>query len=324
MKTKVVVIGGGNGSAIVINALKKFVGQLEVAAVISMSDSGGSSGRLRQEFGGLPPGDILRAVLALSPYDYHWLRNIFYRTRFTGDGKLTGHNLGNLFLTLGSNYAKDFMSGVRALEEAVSAVGHAYPITLEPSDLCAELRNGMIVKTEAALDDPTYDRTLKIKRVWLEPEVKIYSEAQNVIQEADYIFLSPGSLYTSVIATLLPGGVKEAIDASKAKLIYVAGDAYEQNGETGPERLSDFVSELESYLPRPIDTVIYHDLELTPRQRQRFEERKWGAFAKNIENIKNQQIVGADFEKDEGGLSPEKLSKILGDILDCHSERSVA
>ncbi len=314
-KIKVTVIGGGNGSAIVLNALKQFADRLDISSVVSMSDSGGSSGKLRQEFKSLPPGDILRAVLALSSHEYGFLKDIFYRPRFTGENKLAGHNLGNLFLTLATEYAGDFMASVRALEQAVGAVGHAYPVTLEPSDLCAELRNGTIVRTEAALDEPTYDRSLKIKRVWLEPSPSIYSDAKHAIAEAEHIFLSPGSLYTSVIATLLPSGVKEAIAKSKAKLIYVAGDAYELDGETGPERLSDFVSHLEQYLPRPIDTVIYHNAELTVAQEQKFKEKKWGIFEKDIENIKNKQIIGADFEKTKAGLSSEKLSKILARIL---------
>ena len=314
-KIKVTVIGGGNGSAIVLNALKQFADRLDISSVVSMSDSGGSSGKLRQEFKSLPPGDILRAVLALSSHEYGFLKDIFYRPRFTGENKLAGHNLGNLFLTLATEYAGDFMASVRALEQAVGAVGHAYPVTLEPSDLCAELRNGTIVRTEAALDEPTYDRSLKIKRVWLEPSPLIYSDAKHAIAEAEHIFLSPGSLYTSVIATLLPAGVKEAIAKSKAKLIYVAGDAYELNGETGPERLSDFVSQLEQYLPRPIDTVIYHNAELTPAQEQKFKEKKWDIFERDIENIKNKHIIGADFEKENGGLSSEKLSKILARIL---------
>jgi uncharacterized cofD-like protein len=320
MKIKIVVIGGGNGSAIVLQALKKFVNTLDISGVISMSDSGGSSGRLRQEFNSLAPGDILRAILALSPYDYHILRDIFCRMRFSGTSKLAGHNVGNLFLTLAGQYSGDFMAGVYALHEAVGAIGRALPNTLEPSDLCAELTDGTIVRTEAALDDPAYDRSLKIKRVWLEPAPTIYPEAKEAIESAEVIILCPGSLYTSVIATLLPEGVKEAIAASKAKLMYVAGDAYEVKGETGPEALSGFVAALEQYLPRPVDMVIYHDQELTMEQTKKFVEKRWGSFAKDIENVKDRELIGADFEKDEGGLSPEKLSGILAELLKCHSE----
>src|SRR3989339_860667 len=116
-KKKVVVIGGGNGSAISIVALKQNLDLFDISAVISMSDSGDSSGRLREEFNTLPPGDIMRAVLALSKYDYPLLKQIFFRNRFSGAGKLDGHNLGNLALILGEKYDGDFMSAIRALEQ---------------------------------------------------------------------------------------------------------------------------------------------------------------------------------------------------------------
>src|SRR3989338_10367595 len=177
-KKRVVAIGGGNGSAIALEALKQHRDIFDISAVISMSDSGGSSGRLRQEFNTLPPGDILRAILSLSLSDYPVLRKIFYSNRFSGAGKLAEHNLGNLFLTLAGKYAGDFMSAVRALEQSVEAVGHVYPATLDQTDLCVELENGQIIKTEAAIDMPNYDRSLKIKKAWLEPAWQIYSEAR--------------------------------------------------------------------------------------------------------------------------------------------------
>ncbi len=327
VKKKVVVIGGGNGSAVVLNALKKFSDRLDISAVITMSDSGRSMGVVRREFNVPPPADVVRAALALSPYDYAVLRKIFYTNRCTKAPQLDAvfagtsrPNLGSLFIAFLAAYESDYVSALRTLEEVVEAVGHVYPATLEMNDLCAELVNGTIIKTEAAIDRPTYDRSLKISRVWLEPNAVMYDGAGEVIEQADYIFLSPGSLYTSVVATLLPTGTKEAITQSPAQLIYVAGDAYELEGETGPERLSDFVEQLERYLPRKIDVVVYNNSMLTPAQQRKYAEKKWGTFMKDIENIKNKNIIGADFEKEEGGLSSEKLSKILVDLFNCHSE----
>src|SRR3989338_2345279 len=143
-----VVIGGGNGSACSINALKDHRDLFDVSAVISMSDSGGSSGRLRREFNTLPMGDILRATLAMSPYDYRTLKKVFNKSRFTDAGKLDGHNLGNMFLALGAQYSGDILHAVRALHQAVEAVGVAHPATLTPSDLCVELSNGDVVVGE--------------------------------------------------------------------------------------------------------------------------------------------------------------------------------
>lgn len=322
-KLKVVVVGGGNGTAIVLDALKRLAGRLEISAVVSTSDSGGSSGAMRQEFKILPPGDIMRAVIALSPYDYKILKKIFYKNRITSLSTLNSKlktekapNLGNLFMLFVSQFEGDFVRAVRALEEAVEAVGHSHPVTLEQTDLCMALDNGAVIKGEASVDRPTYDRQHKIIRAWLEPEAKIYLEAEKVLATADAIILAPGSLYCSVVATLLPAGVKEAIGRSSARLIYVAGDAYEKIGETGPEKLSEFVSQLERYLPRPLDVVVYNNATLSVRQKQLYRERHWGTFAKDVANIpKSRQLVSADFESAGGGLSSEKLSAILKKIL---------
>ena len=194
MKTNVVVIGGGNGSAVTINALKEHTDVFDISAVIAVSDSGGSSGRLREEFYTLPPGDLMRAILAMSKYEYKLLKQIFYKNRFKDVGKLNAHNLGNLFLILSKQYDGDIVHAMRALEQSVEAVGRVYPVTLDVVHLCAELTDGTTVKTEAVLDEPTYDRGKKIKRVWLEPEGKVYEGAKKVIVDARHILLSAASL----------------------------------------------------------------------------------------------------------------------------------
>ncbi len=314
-KKKVVVIGGGNGSAVSIVSLKQNLDLFDISAVISMSDSGGSSGKLRKEFNTLPPGDIMRAVLAMSKYDFPMLKQIFYRNRFSCVGKLDGHNLGNLFLVLGEKFGGDFVLSVRALEQSLEAVGHVYPVTLDRTDLCAELDNGDVVKTEAAIDEPKYDRNLKIKTVWLEPAGTVYPEIKKVLLEADYILFSPGSLYTSVIATILPAGVKEAIAQSKAKLIYAMGSGYVKNSETGPTTVSGVIDALEQYLPRRLDLILYNNAKISKIRQDTYEKRGWAFLANDEENQKGMNIVKVDYERSEGGLCAIKLGKILKDIL---------
>jgi uncharacterized cofD-like protein len=314
-KKKIVVIGGGNGSAISICALKQFTDIFDISAVVSMSDSGGSSGRLREEFKTLPPGDILRAVLAMSKYDYKILKQIFYRNRFTGVGKLDNHNLGNLFIILSEKYGGDFMQAIRALEQAVEAIGHVFPVTLNKTDLIAELSNSKIVRQEAKIDRPNYDKNLKIKKVWLEPSGKIDSNASKAIVTADAIVLGPGSLYCSIVATLLPLGVCKAIANSKAKLVYIAGDAYELRGETGPQKLSGFVLQLQEYLPRKLDAIIYNNVLLNKTQKDLYKMKKWGVIEKDVKALIGYNVIGADFEKANGGLDPVKLGNILKNII---------
>ncbi|PIT86602.1 MAG: hypothetical protein COU33_02245, partial [Candidatus Magasanikbacteria bacterium CG10_big_fil_rev_8_21_14_0_10_43_6] len=194
-KKNVVVFGGGNGSATTLRALKIQKEQYNISAVITMSDSGGSSGRLRKEFDTLPAGDIMRAVLALSPHGYKGvLRKMFYKNRFNDVGKLSGHNLGNLFLIFAAQYTGDFVHAVRAFEQALDTTGTVYPASLFPSDLVAELSDGSIIYGEATLDEPTYDRALTIQKLWAEPAVLAYPGAIEAIIQADHILIGPGSL----------------------------------------------------------------------------------------------------------------------------------
>ncbi len=314
-KKNILVIGGGNGSALCLEGLKKCP-DFAISALISMSDSGGSSGKLRKEFNTLPPGDIMRAILSLSKYDYKMLRQIFYKPRFKNVGKLDSHNLGNLFLTLMSQYSGNFLYALEALSQSVEAQGRVYPVTLENSNLVAELENGDIIRTEEFIDNPRYNRGLKIKNVWLEPNCRAYTEAQKAIAAANCIILSPGSLYTSLIAALLPAGIKEVIDKNKkAKIIYVAGSAYRLDGETGPERLSDFVLQMEKYLPRQIDLVIHNNHKLTKKQKEIYKAKNWGVFAFDKENLKNTKVKSLDLEAADGGLSPTKVADILKNII---------
>lgn len=315
-KKKIVVIGGGNGSALCLEGLKKYANNFDISAVISMSDSGGSSGKLRKEFNTLPPGDIMRAILSLSKYDYKMLRQIFYKPRFQNTGKLDSHNLGNLFLTLMSQYAGNFLFALEALSQSVEAQGRVYPVTLESSNLVAELENGDIIRTEEFIDNPRYNRGLKIKHVWLEPSCPAYAEAQKAVETADCVILSPGSLYTSLIATLLPTGIKDAISKNtKSKIIYVAGSAYRLDGETGPERLSDFVLQMEKYLPRKIDLVIHNNHKLNTKQKQFYKSQNWGVFKFDKENLQGKKIKSLDLEAVDGGLSPAKVAAVLRSVI---------
>lgn len=315
-KKKVVVFGGGNGSATVIRALKKYTSDFSVSAVISMSDSGGSSGKLRKEFGVLPPGDVLRAVLASSIYGYKQvLKPLFYGRRFQDVGKLSDHNLGNLFLTFSDQYSGDFLYGIRALEQAVGATATVFPSTLKSNDLVVKLSNGETVKGEEEIDRPTYERSARIVKAWLEPVVPACEDALKHIREADLLLMGPGSFYCSVIPALLPTGIKEAIAESSANIVYIAGDIYELDGETGPTALSEFVHELEDYLPRKVDMVILNGTDLSETQREKYKERKWGLINFNKENLKEYQIIDESFELYQGGLDPAKLGAIFMDTF---------
>ena len=194
--------------------------------------------------------------------------------------------------------------------------GSVYPATLEPADLVAELDNGKIIRTEAFIDVPSYNRGWKIKRVWLEPKCRAYAPAIRAIEKADYIVFAPGSLYTSLVAALLPVGIKNAIKKSKAKLIYVSGSAYRKDGETGPECLSGFVLNLEKYLPRVLDFTVFNShIPTGAREKKFYRDKKWGLVKFDRENLKGRKVIIKDVERNGGGICDIKLGLVLKNIL---------
>ncbi|MFA5211453.1 MAG: gluconeogenesis factor YvcK family protein [Patescibacteria group bacterium] len=314
MKKKIIVFGGGNGSAITLSALKQNQKFFDIVGAISMCDSGGSSGKLREEFDLLPPGDIMRAVLSLSKYDYKILKDIFYSVRFENCGKLSGHNLGNLFLVLSTKYNGDFIKTLEAFSQSVGVLGKILPSTLEKTNLFAILENGQKIFSESAIDRPNYDRKLQIKNVGLIPEVSAYKPLLKEIEKADYLIIGPGSLYTSLIPALLPQGIFDSIKKSKAKLIYICGNAYEKKGETGPKIFSEVVLTLEKYLPRTFDLILNNVHKFTSKQTKFYQTKDWQTLVFDPEKI-SRKIMACDFEKAQGGLCPIKLGKKLKKIL---------
>lgn len=317
-KKQVTILGGGNGGSLSIRAMKQYLDSYDISAVIAMSDSGSSSGQLRKEFGVLPPGDILRAIIAMSRYDYKTMKHVFYDSRYSKHGKLKGFGLGHLFLAFVEKYDGNIINAIRPLAQALDVVGPVFPVTTESSDLCVELTNGDIVCGEHEIDRPNWDRSIKITRAWLDTDPGVYERAAEEIRNSDVLIIGPGSFYTSIIATLLPKGMKEAIAASQAKILFVPGNAIEGDGEPGPERLSEFVAELHKHLPRKLDAVMYNSATLTPEQEQRYSEKNWVRFEGDVEVITDVEVVETNYEKDIGGLEPSPLGEALHTWIQTH------
>lgn len=315
MKKKITILGGGNGGSLSIRAMKPHLGDYDLSAIIAMSDNGSSSGRLREEFGVLPPGDILRAIIAMSRYDYLTMKRVFYESRYSKHGKLKGFGLGHLFLAFVEKYDGNIVNAIRPLAQALDVVGPVFPVTLTPSDLCVSLTDGREVSGEHTIDRPDWDRSIKIERAWLDTDPGVYERAAEEIRNSDVLIIGPGSFYTSIIATLLPKGMKEAIQASKAKIVYVPGNAIEGDGETGPEKLSEFVDTIHTYLPRKVDVVVYNNSALSKEQEQRYAEKNWVQIIDDADAITDVPVMAACYEKKIGGLHPASLGNVIHDWI---------
>ncbi|MGI6227064.1 MAG: gluconeogenesis factor YvcK family protein [Peptococcales bacterium] len=221
---KIVVIGGGTGLSVLLRGLKEFTSNL--TAIVSMADDGGSSGRLRDQLGMLPPGDVRNCMIALA--DKEALMEKILNYRFNQGDELNGHNLGNLFLAALSDMYGNFEDAVRQMSRVLAIRGKVIPCTLENVILKAQLINGSVIVGESNISKSK----IPIKKISIEPpQVEPLDEALEALSEADAIILGPGSLYTSVIPNLLVEGILDGIKKSEAIKVYVC-NVMTQPGET--------------------------------------------------------------------------------------------
>ena len=233
---RIVAVGGGTGLSMLLGGIKNITNN--ITAVVSVGDDGGSSGRLRESLGILPPGDIRHCITALA--DDEDLVTKLFKYRFkTGEG-LEGHSFGNLFLTAMCAITGDMASAVKASANVISIRGRVLPATLDDMKLVAEMEDGRIVHGESTIPEAGG----KIKKLFSEPSnCKALPEVIEAIRSAELIILGPGSLFTSVIPNLLIEEISKEIAQSKAKKIYVC-NIMSQPGETDKFTVSDHVKAL--------------------------------------------------------------------------------
>jgi len=234
-RPKIVSIGGGTGLSTLLRGLKNGPGDLSV--IVTVTDDGGSSGRLREDLGVMPPGDIRNCMLALSE-DENLMSQLF-RFRFEGKGELHNHSFGNLFLSAMEGITQDFAEAVHLTSEVLAIKGVIFPSTNSPVRLRAEFADGTVVDGETRITDARR----KIKRIALVPEAQPLDGALDAIAAADLITIGPGSLYTSLIPNLLVEKIVDAIADSSAQKVYIQ-NIMTQPGETDGMSAADHVEAL--------------------------------------------------------------------------------
>ncbi|HEY4521597.1 MAG TPA: gluconeogenesis factor YvcK family protein [Candidatus Paceibacterota bacterium] len=316
MKNKnIVVIGGGTGTFMVLSALKNY--PVNLTAIVSMADDGGSTGILRDQYGVLPPGDVRRALVALSE-DNGKLRELF-NFRFQ-NGDFNGHNFGNIFLSSLEKITGNFAGAVEEASKILNVKGNVIPVTLNNVRLHAKLRDGTVIKGETNIDIPSGRSVSPIEKVWLEPKAKISLKAKKAIATADAIVIGPGDLFTSLIPNLLVSGVSEAIRKSKARKIFVC-NLMTKFGETHNFSAQDFVDSLEAYLGKNVlDFVVFNKIKPNPSVLKKYKkENSEFVDPKNL-NLRNKKPKYITADLIDGGPFirhnlRQKLAKILLSLL---------
>ncbi|AFY58188.1 hypothetical protein Riv7116_5823 [Rivularia sp. PCC 7116] len=307
---KIVVIGGGTGLSTLLRGLKTY--SANITAIVTVADDGGSSGRLREEFGVLPPGDIRNCLAALA--DEEKLLTELFQYRFScGDG-LSGHSFGNLFLTAMSEITGDLERGVAASSKVLAIRGQVLPATLSDVRLWAELADGRRIEGESKITKAGG----KVVKLGCNPaNPPAVPAAIKAIKDADYIIMGPGSLYTSVIPNLLVPDIADAIAATCVPKIYVC-NIMTQPGETQGYTVANHIQSIDKACGRKLfDAVLVHKKSPSARALIRYaNENSHPVFLdREAVTTSGRRIVSANvMSEDENGCvrhDHERLAQVL-------------
>jgi uncharacterized cofD-like protein len=258
-----------------------------------MMDSGGSTGKLRDQLGVLPPGDLRQCLVALSDAPMLWRKLFLYRFE---NGDLKGHNFGNLFLAALEKVSDNYNEAIKTASYVLKTQGRVYPVTLDKLHLVAEYENGKIVTGEGLIDENHGEKS-RIKTAYLVPPGQANPKALKAIENAEYLVVGPGDLYTSIIPVLLVKGVKESIIKSKAKIVYIM-NLMTKSGQTTSYKASDHLNDLVKYLGRTPDYILLNNTPIS---------------ADILESYKkyDEVVVENDLKKEEKGVTI-----VEGDLID--------
>lgn len=309
MNKKVVVLGGGTGMSTLLRGLKQF--PIDLTAIVSVCDDGKSTGILRKEFNTPAMGDIRRVLIALSETEP--LVEKMFNYRFETESYLNGHAVGNFLLQAMTDITGSVSEGIKALGKVLNLNGKVIPLT-ENGDitLVAEMTDGSIVEGEHHITEAKKT----IKKVYYKTDPEISEEALNAIKKADLIILSVGSLYTSIIPNLIPREIKEELEKSKAKIMYVC-NLMTQPGETDKYKVSDHINKLNEYLgKRKVDIVIANDSKIDPKIINKYStlEQKDPVIL-DKKNLKDIEIISDNLVKVEEGSLRHDTLKLALDIF---------
>jgi len=310
----IVVIGGGTGTYTVLSGLKKYPPDfLDLTAIVTVADSGGSTGRLRDEFGYLTVGDFRQALVALADDSEGSaiLRNLFLH-RFSKGTGLSGHNFGNLFLVAMTDIAGSEEAAIALAAKVLRVRGKVLPVSKEKLTLVARYEDGAVVRGEAHIDEPAegHNGALRIGELSVEPTTaETTREVKDTLAQADCIVVGPGDLYTSTLAALVVPGVREALQASPARIVQIV-NLMTKYGQTHGLSARAHVEEVARYIGRSPDAVLVNKTPLPGDVLSRYEAQQGFPVGDDLDGAQGAYtVMRGDF------LAQEEIKKASGDVL---------
>ena len=315
---KIVVIGGGTGLSILLRGLKLFT--TNITAIVTVADDGGGSGKIREDLGMLPPGDIRNCILALADMEPTMEKLLQYRFQ---DGSLKGQSFGNLFIASMNGITGNFEEAIKRMSEVLAVTGEVYPVTLEDVILYGVLENGTVIKGESNIPIKSVELGSPIDKVFIKPkEVKGLKGAVKAIECADIVLLGPGSLYTSIMPNLLVKNIMDALEKTSNKKIYIS-NIMTQPGETDGYSVRHHLEGILKHCPKiKIDYVIANNGVVGEGAYNRYQEEGAELVMVTEEDIKslkekNITLIKENFievKKDYVRHDAVKLSRIIIDL----------
>jgi uncharacterized cofD-like protein len=304
--------GGGTGLPSLLGGLKRNP-WLRLNAVVTMFDSGGSSGQLRDELGVLPPGDVLRCALALSRNEGEARRVLLARLPTLEHARLGGHTGGNLLLSMMERYSGDFLAAVDGLRALLGCRGCVWPISVEQATLCAEYADGEVTRGEVEVDQG-HARGHHVTRVWLEPPAPIHPGVRNAIAKFDAVVIGPGSFFTSLMPTLLVTGVAEALAGVTGPIVVVSNLLTEGQGMRG-FTAADEVAWVSKTLGRKVDVLIANQGQPSAAAVERYAaEHKHPLPIGNLDP-RTEAVIGDFWRSDIARHDRRRLSYAVWSVL---------
>lgn len=324
-RKKVVVIGGGTGTFTVLSGLKRY--PLDLTAIVSMADNGGSTGRLRDEYGVLPPGDLRQCLVALSEADA-FMRKLFNHRYESGD--LRGHNFGNIFISTLEQVTGSLDRALAVAGEILHIRGRVIPVTLSKVELVVRLKNGKVLRGEDAVGDYQLVSRFGIEHIRLLPRPKANPRALEAIRDADLIVVGPGDLYTSLLPNFLVPGIGSALARAGGRKVYIA-NLMNKYGHTDNFSVADYVRVLEDAVGTHgvFSTILFNTKAPSPKLLSRYADEGEPVVVAFNGLEKTTTLIGAPLLSDRLARvpkkdvlrrtlirhDPEKLARLLAELV---------